>query len=79
MKTFTLDGTDLSTEILDGQLYYRRKRAELVKLIITAAITENDADFIDAKLERVQLKLNTGDWKSAKKRLLEVVVELCQC
>jgi hypothetical protein len=62
-------------KILDGQAYYRKKRAELVKLIITETITEADADYIDTKLERVQLKLSTGDWKSAKKRLLEVVVE----
>lgn len=62
-------------KILDGQAYYRKKRAELVKLIIIQSITEDDADYIDSKLERVQLKLSTGDWKSAKKRLLEVVVE----
>jgi hypothetical protein len=60
---------------LDGQAYYRKKRAELVKLILVGSITEEEADYIDTKLERVQLKLGTGDWKSASKRLLEVVVE----
>ena len=34
-----------------------------------------EADYIDTKLERIQLKLSSGDWKSASKRLLEVVVE----
>lgn len=59
----------------DGQAYYRKKRAELVKLVLLGTITEADADFIDVKLQNVQIKVNTGDWKSAKKRLLEVVVE----
>ena len=60
---------------LDGQAYYRKKRAELVKLILVGSITEEEADYIDTKLERIQLKLSSGDWKSASKRLLEVVVE----
>ena len=60
---------------LDGHAYYRKKRAQLVKNIILGNITELDADYIDVKLERVQQKINTGDWKSAKKRLLETVVE----
>jgi len=59
----------------DGVNYYRMKRAVLVKKIIDGDLTENDADYIDVKLERVQQKLNTGDWKSAKKRLLDVVIE----
>lgn len=73
----TEDAIDKSYDYkeLDGHAYYRKKRAELVKLILVGTITEDDADFIDVKLERVQQKINTGDWKSASKRLLEVVVE----
>lgn len=59
----------------DGHAYYRKKRAQLVKEIVLQNITEADADFIDVKLEKVSQKINTGDWKSAKKRLLETVVE----
>jgi len=60
---------------IDGHAYYRKKRAELVKLILVGTITEDDADFIDVKLQNVQMKINTGDWKSAKKRLQEATVE----
>ena len=60
---------------IDGHAYYRKKRAELVKLILVGTITEDDADFIDVKLTNVQMKINTGDWKSAKKRLQEVTIE----
>lgn len=53
---------------IDGKAYYRKKRAELVKLILLGTIIEADADFIDVKLQNVQIKINTGDWKSAKKK-----------
>ena len=73
----TEDAIDKSYDYkeLDGHAYYRKKRAQLVKDILLTNITEADADYIDVKLEKVSQKINTGDWKSAKKRLLETVVE----
>ena len=55
----------------DGPNYYRKSRAALLKSVIIGERTEDEADEIDIAVERVNMKIQTGDWKSARKRLLE--------
>jgi hypothetical protein len=59
---------------IDGKDFYRKMRASLLQNVLLGNITEADADVIDTSVEAIVCKILTGDWKSAKNRLNETVV-----
>ena len=60
---------------IDGVKFYRAMRANLVKQMLIGALTPEDVDLIDLKVERAIGKMITGDWISTKYRVEETTVE----
>lgn len=60
---------------VDGQNYYRKKRAQLVNKLYTSVLTEAEVILIESKLTEVKSDLLTGDWITAKNNLTSTVAE----
>ena len=60
---------------IDGQNFYRKKRAELASGLFSGKMTAEEVFFIDSKIKNTKDCLMTGDWMTGKEYLNAEVVE----
>ncbi len=74
--TYTMEGYEKIW--MDGEVFYNRKRSELVTRINDAndSMTSEKADDVRVRLKGVKSEVITGDWVSAKREINKAITEL---